>query len=340
MSFIKIEDRILGSMIGAAYGDMLGAGVEFMTLAQIRATYGPQGHTVPVPAYGFPHPVITDDTQMAIATARGIVETSSAALADNATLLRNIYAEYLRWHASQRDPQQRRAPGTTCMSSLRRGLPGSVAEPVNQSMGCGGIMRAHPVGLAFRNDPERAFNIGCESAALTHGHPNGYVPAGLLAAIIAEIITKPDLVSAVFKAIAFAEERFGWDAVSMISDTAVGFFLIPPDADLSEIINCSVGQSIPGKGGGWLGHDCLAIAMIAALSSFDDPIKAVRLAVNHSGDSDSTGSVAGAMVGALYGPQPFLDDLAAHGILLEREDELRALAVKLDAFAKEVRPRA
>ena len=54
----------------------------------------------------------------------------------------------------------------------------------NDSKGCGGVMRVAPVGL-YEQNPERAFDLACEIAAITHGHPTGCLAAGCLAAIIA-----------------------------------------------------------------------------------------------------------------------------------------------------------
>ena len=74
--FILPKERARGCMIAAAYGDMLGAAVEFMTLGQIVKRYGTSGITVPQPAFGFATPIITDDTQMAIATGRALARLS------------------------------------------------------------------------------------------------------------------------------------------------------------------------------------------------------------------------------------------------------------------------
>ena len=47
-------------------------------------------------------------------------------------------------------------------------------------------MRTAPVGLAF--PPGEAFKWGAEFAAITHGHPSGYLPAGFLSELITRII--------------------------------------------------------------------------------------------------------------------------------------------------------
>jgi ADP-ribosyl-[dinitrogen reductase] hydrolase len=53
-------------------------------------------------------------------------------------------------------------------------------------------------------------------------------------------------------------------------------------------------------GGGWIAEEALAIAICCALcaSEFAD---GVPMAVNHSGDSDSTGAIAGGILGTLHG---------------------------------------
>ena len=55
--------------------------------------------------------------------------------------------------------------------------------------------------------------------------------------------------------------------------------------------------------------------MCAALAAHD-LVDGLRLAVNHSGDSDSTGSIAGNILGALHGvhsiPTPWLEHLELH----------------------------
>jgi ADP-ribosylglycohydrolase len=61
-----------------------------------------------------------------------------------------------------------------------------VAHPLNGSKGCGDVMGMAPVGLALRI--EESFRIGCELAAITHGHPSGYLAAGFLTLAIREVV--------------------------------------------------------------------------------------------------------------------------------------------------------
>ncbi|MBK8809431.1 MAG: ADP-ribosylglycohydrolase family protein [Acidobacteria bacterium] len=54
-------------------------------------------------------------------------------------------------------------------------------------------------------------------------------------------------------------------------------------------------------GGGWVGEEALAISIYCSLVSENDLSGALLLAVNHSGDSDSTGAITGNILGALHG---------------------------------------
>ena len=69
---ITTHDRYRGCLLGGAVGDALGAGVEFMSLDEIRGRYGPAGVTGYVPCYGRSG-AITDDTQMTLFTAEGLL---------------------------------------------------------------------------------------------------------------------------------------------------------------------------------------------------------------------------------------------------------------------------
>jgi ADP-ribosyl-[dinitrogen reductase] hydrolase len=59
-------------------------------------------------------------------------------------------------------------------------------------------------------------------------------------------------------------------------------------------------EEVEQLGQGWTGHEALAISLFCALksTSFSD---GVLLAVNHGGDSDSTGSITGNILGLVLG---------------------------------------
>ena len=91
-----------GCLLGGAVGDARGAPVEFMSLAEIRAQFGPTGIRDFSPAYGRLG-AITDDTQMSLFTAEGLIRGHNRAMAKGigGGAVGCVYHAYLRWLESQ-----------------------------------------------------------------------------------------------------------------------------------------------------------------------------------------------------------------------------------------------
>ena len=60
-------------------------------------------------------------------------------------------------------------------------------------------------------------------------------------------------------------------------------------------------EGVEALGEGWIAEEALAIAVYAALVHENDIKAALLLAVNHGGDSDSTGAITGNLLGAARG---------------------------------------
>ena len=79
-------------------------------------------------------------------------------------------------------------------------------------------------------------------------------------------------------------------------------------------------------GEGWVAEETLAIAVYSALKYERDFDKAIRTAVNHNGDSDSTGAVCGNILGTYLGydaiPKKYKEHLELHDIIMEIADDL------------------
>ncbi len=316
-------------LVAAALGDALGAPVEFMSIGEIQARYGEKGLRELVPAFGFKG-AVTDDTQMAIATAKAIITAHES----EQGLIDCLRDAYLEWLKSQNDPANRRAPGNTCLSALKKQRVNPTPTADNDSWGCGGVMRAHPVGLAFSGDPQMAFEIGYFSAALTHGHPRATLPAGMFAAIIAKLLLGTDIEDAVAESMRlvrdYGNQEDTLDEVREALDTAGS----EVEKTLSEIQQAVYAAEsnvtdlgyIESTEGGWRGDTALAIGIFCCIRHEDDPLEALFASINHSGDSDSTGTICGAMLGTMYDldwiPPDWLD-------VLEHREELMSLAAKL-----------
>lgn len=314
-----VRERYRGTLLGVAVGDALGAPIEFMRWDEIRARYGPGGVRGYVPGpYG--RAAITDDTQMTLATARGLLRAASLLASGYLEgVARFIYGAYLEWLATQDDPGQRRAPGLTCLAALRSGKMGTVERPLNDSKGCGGVMRVAPVGLALPGQPDAAFALGVCTAAITHGHAGGYLPAGSLAALLSRLVAAQDL----HEAVAAEAHRRELDAETR--------HLLRRAMDLAQG-DLPPAHAIAALGEGWTGDEALAIGVFCALRYAGSPAKGdcfrqgVLASVNHSGDSDSTGAVAGGILGAWLGegaiPPDWLTDLESRTPLVMVADEI------------------
>lgn len=328
------RDAVRGCLLGGAIGDALGAPVEFLSLDEIRRKFGPDGVTGFSAVHGRPAP-FTDDTQMTLFTAEGMIRAmvrgSLRGICDPPSM---VHRAYLRWLHTQGDPWEsvrvqgedfdgwlgrqrvlhvRRAPGFTCLSALRSGKFGRLEDPLNASKGCGGVMRAAPAGFADFADP---FMFGCEVAALTHGHPAGYLSAGFLAEMIAEL-GRGETLKAGIEAAELKLESFRGINGQVVE--AVGWA-----QHLAEKESASP-ETIESMGQGWVAEEALAIAIFCALTA-EGFTSGVLAAINHGGDSDSTGAITGNILGTLWGleaiPSEWVEQLEAAEVVLTVADDL------------------
>ncbi|WP_020660688.1 ADP-ribosylglycohydrolase family protein [Amycolatopsis benzoatilytica] len=317
--------RVRGSLLGGALGDALGNPVEFLSLAGIRDRYGDRGITeLATNRAGLAE--ITDDTQMSLFTIEGLRDGYYRARTRGigGAIASFVHASYLRWLDTQDYPEPPaadslphrtgslrkeswlyavRAPGNACLSGLRSGqtvepfaeLTGKPG-PVNpDSKGCGTVMRSAPFG--FLGDPRSAFLLAGNCAQLTHGHPTGYYAAASFAEIIAWLMNGESLRGAVLQSLRTLASHPGHEETSAALRAAL---------DLADEGDPTAGK-VERLGAGWIAEEALAIGVYSALATVTgsdefDIVKArLRLSVNHSGDSDSTGSVCGNLIGAVRG---------------------------------------
>ncbi len=334
-----------GCLLGGAIGDALGAPVEFRRYEQIIMEYGEGGVTTLIAPKGEKEALITDDTQMTMFTIEGILRSITRARRKNIPCDKNdithtMFRAYLRWIYTQglRTPHWKekdydgalvkirklyayREAGITSITALGKGIKGSVDHPINDSKGCGGLMRVAPLGLVDLDiDP---FELGCEVAAITHGGPCAYLPAGVLVLMIRRIIEGKEIEEAAQEAISRLrlEER-GEESVQVLE----GAIALAKDGVCTR-------EKIESLGEGVFAHEALAMAVYVAISStkYIEETKstmkeALCKAVNHSGGSDIVGAITGQLLGAYFGVD-YLEDLFE--IHVELEKEIRELAKDL-----------
>lgn len=330
-------------LLGGAIGDALGAPIEFLTLAEIRQRYGALGVTDFV-AGSWPAGSITDDTQMTLFTAEGMIRAQMRAIHKGIVHGPSVVCNaYLRWLMTQGvepsfdlhdgklglllsipELRARRAPGNTCLSALQSmtKIMGETAN--NSSKGCGGVMRMAPVGLFDAKNTQGkweagagqwAFDMGRDFAALTHGHPTGYLAAAAFAVIIGALASGVPLEEAISIAKArLIREEHHHETLLAINRAVEAATASPASAETVETL-----------GGGWVAEEALSIGIYCALiaRTFEE---GVLLSVNHSGDSDSTGSIAGNLLGLIHGeaalPRSWLDRLELRDLIARVAEDL------------------
>lgn len=327
----RTHDRIRGSLMAGAAGDALGYTVEFMSRNSILARYGNRGITeFDLDAEG--KAPVSDDTQMTLFTACGMLMgiTRGYMRGIGGQPEKYVNGAYLDWYYTQtgkkkqmltndfhytwlRDLPQlahRRAPGNTCLSACESLLQGR--EVQNNSKGCGGIMRVAPMALlmaGYWSRGESFYDVpfmdeaGGEVAAVTHKHPLAFLPSAMLTHLIYRVIrmdeeeVKANMADIALESIAALDHiykgEYNDDKHFLARLTRMAVSLAANDESDAE--------NIRALGEGWTGEEAWAIALYCAVRHVDSIEDAIIAAVNHDGDSDSTGAICGNIMGAIYG---------------------------------------
>ena len=298
--------------------------------------------------------LISDDTQMTLFTAEGIINWCSGNEGHRLEQLR-FYENraYQDWLTTQEIPFDNscydkkkarktipkglmnvselyscRAPGITCLSALEKRKTqhlinsSFIEDKINNSKGSGSVMRAAPIG--FLNYDIRELDMeSAEIAAITHCHSLGYMPAAVLSHVIHGIIyndnqmTLKEIVEDARDTVAkiFKNDEHVDELINIINDAI----------ELSEN-NDSDLDNIHRLGEGWVSEEALAIALYCSLRYHYDFSECIIKAVNHKGDSDSTSAIAGNIIGTWVGyneiESKWKDRLELADVIVELADNL------------------
>lgn len=345
-------DSIRGCLFGGAVGDALGYNVEFSSDYEIFERFGADGITEYELDKKTGKALISDDTQMTLFTANGLL------VGDTRGCMRGIqgwprgyvakaYQDWLftqnhsfadkiqrggnqcSWLCDVPELYARRAPGNTCLSALTEAggskyIDDYIANPRNNSKGCGGVMRIAPIALNYQIPIEKLDKEAAQLAAITHGHSLGYMPAAVLCHILNRMVFQDG-------------QKPGLKEIVMEAKDTVGK-IFEGDKHLEELINIIERAIVLSENGaddlenirmlgqGWVAEETLAIALYCSLKYEHDFSKGIIAAVNHSGDSDSTGAVTGNILGALAGYEKIEDkwkhNLECADVILEMADDI------------------
>lgn len=348
------REQVRGCILGGAVGDALGYPVEFLSYEQIRMKYGSRGITgYDLDENGLAE--ISDDTQMTLFTATGLLFASTRAHTHGVCGYPDYYARmhYIDWLATQTGGHQggyggswlgwekrmyvRRAPGNTCMDALEIIRRGGTVE--NGSKGCGGVMRVAPAAVFndyCENSEGQIATLAAKLAGITHKHPLGSLPAAALAMIIRRIVLEK--CPANFNCLAGLVQKVATDVLHTRIDfenSSTYYEEWPQESEkLTALLRRTVQtalepisdqEAIQSLGEGWTADEALAIALLCVLRHPDSFEDAVIAAVNHDGDSDSTGAICGNIMGVIVGekgiPSRFLERLEIKDLIDEVSED-------------------
>jgi ADP-ribosylglycohydrolase len=317
-------ERIEGAILGLAIGDALGFPAEFRRRAQMIEHFGPTGiddlvalHDPRWPArpaiMGRRHPAGTysDDTQMTLALAEGLLETRDDDPLD--VRMEAVARRFVAWAGADDND---RAPGNACMTgchALARGVRWNEAGVLG-SKGCGSAMRVAPIGLLHADDRPKLLELARAQALLTHRHDaavEGAAAAALLVALALKGVSPAEMWSTVMD-----------ECAPRSPDFAACVGKVPELLDAPPAVALAEG----GLGEAWVAEEAVASALWCFWRSPDDFAKVVTTAATTDGDSDSIACIAGGIAGARVGVAA-IPERWRTGV--ENAAGLRALAARL-----------
>jgi ADP-ribosyl-[dinitrogen reductase] hydrolase len=300
----SLRERYEGTLLGLASADALGGAVEFMPRSAIRRDH-PNG--VREITGGGPHGLrvgeVTDDTAMALAIAR--------ACTPEGIDLDQVAANFLAWYRS--DPKDIGITTSRALSKLDAGVPWRevgermLAQTPRKLAGNGSVMRCAPIALRFRHDREALREVSVDISRMTHPDPMATWGSVALNQGIAHLLNGGELVDVVEAAVADVD-----------------------NAEVVETIRGAAGLDDDAVRSGGFVLETLGAAFWT-IAHRDSAEEAIVTAVSLGDDTDTTGAVTGALVGARYGVRALPERWLA---VLEPRDELVALAGKLLSWSE------
>ncbi len=327
MSEVYLDDRFKGVMLGLAIGDAFGYPIELMDYDAICERFEKKGCLDLAVSKRTGTALFTDDTQLSLFTADGLLWAHSAGADDGQVNYEDyIFLAYQVWLYTQTktvagkeyawlfDPNQnayqlrllkakglykKRTADTKNIDALlkiKNMAYGTPERRLNDNKDNGAVKRSAPIGLYFYRDTKKAFDMGCRAAAITHGNPVGYISAGCYSALIAEIVNGAEIEDAVKTVIKLLDSVADGEVLKKTLQYALDLVYNEEVDPLSAVKR---------MGYGFEAYEALAIAVYCSVLHCDSPRHAIQLAANHDGASDTCASMTGAILGAYFGIQGF-----------------------------------
>lgn len=257
-------DQLAGCLLGGALGDALGYPVEFEKVSQMS-----QDHDFDKIVGKL---IVSDDTQMTLFTANALLLDGNLRI--NTW---NCYQDWLEtqfkqgkselshrpisWLMEYPEMYASREPGRTCLMTLMRGIPGDLNEPINQSKGCGALMRVAPLAFIDREDP---YSVAIENSALTHGHQMSHIASAVLVGLLRYISEGETLCDSVSLMRQDIKRIFMGSLEVKVFDDLLQQAILASEKDFDDM------EIISRLGEGWVAEETLAIALYCSLKYSND----------------------------------------------------------------------
>lgn len=285
----NLKSKFVGSLIGTAVGDSLGAGSEgffgYREVREIGQRY-------------------TDDTAMMIGVAESLVENKGFNGEQMAKrFVENYYQEPWRGYGST-PPRIFRAikSGISWQEAPQKVFP-------QGSYGNGAAMRIAPIGLFYYDDPEKLREMAYQTSRITHTHQLGMEGAALEALAVAFALNEEAN---------FLEKLKDFTKVELYQRKLERIEkLLEKKEDKNEVVK-ELGNGIEA-----FNSVPTAIYSFSVNPRFEE---ALVYAVSLGGDSDTIGAMTGAIAGAWHGVEEIPKRWIAK---LENREYIEKLAEKL-----------
>lgn len=334
----KSTSAYIGCFLGLAVGDAMGYTVDELDWQTICENYGPNG----LLGYDMQeeYAQVTSYTQIAAFVANGLL--LGVTRGRRSEYLKFVEIALREWHKRQHFPRspdkswcwvaqkpelrRRCCRDAWMMDALRFEQLGTMERLINNSDAPGAILAAAAVALFFdmkRMEPEQVGELTAKIVAMTHGNPDAYLSAVVLAYALTGILHEPEqpLQEQFLQAAQVMAGQFGDKFVRAkgLAASVKAAVELAQQEDQDHRQNMENFQCSSAS-------ECLCAAMYASLVRSEDFDSAMILAVNHSGRSGAVGGITGAILGAKLG-QEALPDFYLES--LEPIETLRQLAQDL-----------
>lgn len=343
---INEDDRFEGAMVGSAIGDAFGYPLQEMTYDEICERFEDIGAMELAVSGKTGTALFTDATQLSLFTADGILWASENDKAYDEICTSYVFYSYQLWLYMQTKTvagkeyswlferpkkemsQLLRVKGLTkkrfmhdtnvkALLAAHNDNFGRLSSPVNENFDNCALKRVTSVGLFYGEDPEMAFRMGCDFGAITHSHPDGYLPCGVYAAVLSGLVNGKEPEEAIESALDILCGYDGHERCYNAVKNAVAM------ANSDEV---DPQEGVQRLGLGVDAIEALAIAMFSFVLHQGSFRFAIELAANHDGDSAACAAVTGGLMGAYYGerelPKPWLKKLQHRALIETYADRL------------------